>query len=60
MTFYGSSFICDARGDKLAELARDQPGIAIADLDLAQIRRIRASMGFFRDRRPQLYRSLIE
>ena len=60
MTFYGSSFICDARGDKLAELARDQPGIAIAELDLAQIRRVRASMGFFRDRRPQLYRSLIE
>ncbi|MEO8846698.1 MAG: N-carbamoylputrescine amidase [Kofleriaceae bacterium] len=60
MTFYGSSFICDARGDKLAELARDQPGIAIAELDLAQIRRVRASMGFFRDRRPHLYRSLIE
>jgi N-carbamoylputrescine amidase len=60
MTFYGSSFICDARGDKVAELARDQPGIAIAELDLAQIRRTRASMGFFRDRRPHLYRSLIE
>jgi N-carbamoylputrescine amidase len=60
MTFYGSSFICDARGDKLAELARDQSGIAIAELDLAQIRRVRASMGFFRDRRPDLYRSLIE
>jgi N-carbamoylputrescine amidase len=60
MTFYGSSFICDARGDKLAELARDQSGIAVAELDLAQIRRVRASMGFFRDRRPHLYRSLIE
>ncbi|HUJ61780.1 MAG TPA: N-carbamoylputrescine amidase [Kofleriaceae bacterium] len=58
--FYGSSFICDARGQKLAELARDEPGIAIATLDLAQIRRIRASMGFFRDRRPELYRSLTE
>ena len=60
MSFYGSSFICDARGDKVAELSRDQPGIAIAELDLAQIRRVRASMGFFRDRRPHLYRSLIE
>ena len=60
MTFYGSSFICDAHGDKLAELARDQPGIAIAELDLAQLRRVRASMGLFRDRRPSLYRSLIE
>jgi N-carbamoylputrescine amidase len=55
-TFYGSSFVCDARGDKLAELPRDQPGIAMAKLDPAQIRRVRASMGFFRDRRPDLYR----
>ena len=60
ITFYGSSFICDARGDKLAELSRTEPGIALATLDLAQIRRIRASMGFFRDRRPSLYRGLAE
>ena len=60
ITFYGSSFICDARGDKVAELGRDEPGIALATLDLAQIRRIRASMGFFRDRRPSLYRGLAE
>jgi N-carbamoylputrescine amidase len=60
ITFYGSSFIADARGDKLAELGRSEPGIALARLDLAQIRRIRASMGFFRDRRPGLYRTLAE
>jgi N-carbamoylputrescine amidase len=55
MTFYGSSFVSDARGEKLAELGRSEPGIAVADLNIAQIRRIRASMGFFRDRRPELY-----
>ena len=60
ISFYGSSFICDARGDKLAELSRTEPGIALATLDLAQIRRVRASMGFFRDRRPSLYRGLTE
>jgi len=60
ITFYGSSFVADARGDKIAELGRDQTGLALADLDLAQIRRVRASMGFFRDRRPPLYRSLGE
>jgi N-carbamoylputrescine amidase len=59
MTFYGSSFVCDARGDKLAELPRDQPGIAIAELDLDKLRRVRASMGFFRDRRPELYKPLV-
>jgi N-carbamoylputrescine amidase len=60
MSFYGSSFICDARGDKLAELDRTSPGIALAALDFDQIRRVRASMGFFRDRRPGLYRSIVE
>jgi predicted amidohydrolase len=51
ITFYGSSFVCDARGDKLAELDRTEDGIALATLDLAHIRRVRASMGLFRDRR---------
>jgi N-carbamoylputrescine amidase len=60
ITFYGSSFVADARGDKVAELARDETGIALATLDLAAIRRVRASMGFFRDRRPELYRRLGE
>src|SRR5262249_21388305 len=60
ITFYGSSFICDARGDKLAELGRGETGIALARLDLEAIRRIRTSMGFFRDRRPSLYRTLVE
>jgi N-carbamoylputrescine amidase len=60
ISFYGSSFVCDARGDKLAELGREEPGIAMAKLDLAHIRRVRASMGFFRDRRPSLYGGLVE
>src|SRR5262249_53218206 len=60
ITFYGSSFVCDARGEKLAELGRDEPGIAMARLDLAHLRRVRASMGFFRDRRPSLYGPLLE
>jgi N-carbamoylputrescine amidase len=60
IAFYGSSFVADARGDKRAELGRDDTGFALARLDLEQIRRIRASMGFFRDRRPSLYRALTE
>jgi N-carbamoylputrescine amidase len=53
--FYGSSFICDHRGDKLAELGKSDEGVITADFDLARIREDRASMGFFRDRRPELY-----
>jgi len=60
ISFYGSSFICDARGDKLAELSREERGCALATLDLEQLARVRASMGFFRDRRGELYRRLTD
>jgi N-carbamoylputrescine amidase len=60
ITFYGSSFVCDARGDKLAELSREERGVALATLDLEHLARVRASMGFFRDRRSELYRRLTE
>jgi len=54
-SFYGSSFIADSRGDKLAELGRTDEGVILATLDLDAIARARASWGFFRDRRPELY-----
>src|SRR5439155_26757847 len=59
-TFYGSSFIANHRGDKLAELNRTEEGVILATLDLAEVRRNRAAFGFFRDRRPELYGPLTE
>jgi N-carbamoylputrescine amidase len=53
--FYGSSFIADHRGDKVAELGREETGAAVANFDLDALSRLRASWGFFRDRRPDLY-----
>jgi N-carbamoylputrescine amidase len=53
--FYGSSFIADHRGDKVAELGRRDEGLAVATFDLDALARTRASWGFFRDRRPELY-----
>jgi N-carbamoylputrescine amidase len=53
--FYGHSFICDERGDILAELGAGETGVIVATLDLEQARRHRAAFGFFRDRRPDLY-----
>lgn len=55
ITFYGSSFIADPRGDKVAELGRGEEGVAIASFDFETLRRERAEWGFFRDRRPDLY-----
>jgi N-carbamoylputrescine amidase len=54
-TFYGSSFIANGRGDKLAELGRAEESVIVATFDLEQTRRTRAAWGFFRDRRPELY-----
>jgi N-carbamoylputrescine amidase len=56
--FYGSSFVADNRGDKLAELGRSDEGVAVASIDLDALARTRASWGFFRDRRPDLYEVL--
>jgi N-carbamoylputrescine amidase len=57
--FYGSSFITDHRGEKLVELGRDEEGVAVATVDFEEIKKTRASWGFFRDRRPDLYRALL-
>jgi len=59
-TFYGHSFVTNEWGDLLADLGREETGVVTAELDLAEARRHRASMGFFRDRRPQLYGRICE
>jgi N-carbamoylputrescine amidase len=58
--FYGTSFICDEWGDVVAELGDSETGVITATLDLARARKNRAGMGFFRDRRPELYGRLVE
>ena len=58
--FYGNSFICDERGDLLAEFGKDDTGVLVATLDVDQAKRHRAAFGFFRDRRPELYGRLVE
>lgn len=55
LCFYGSSFVANAAGDKVAELGREESGIAIAEFDREKLREERAGWGFFRDRRPELY-----
>ncbi len=57
-TFYGHSFIADYTGEKRAELGDAEEGVLTLDLDFAAARQFRAGMGFFRDRRPELYTPL--
>jgi len=53
--FYGHSFITDEWGDFVADYGADETGVLLATVDLARAAKHRAGMGFFRDRRPQLY-----
>jgi N-carbamoylputrescine amidase len=58
--FYGQSVISDEWGDYLGEFGAQDSGVLTTRLDLARAARHRAGMGFFRDRRPQLYGRLCE
>lgn len=59
MTFYGSSFIADHTGAKVAEANRTDEAVLTAEFDLDQIREYREAWGVFRDRRPSLYGPLL-
>ena len=58
--FYGHSFISDEWGDLVAEFGAGNSGVLVASLDLGRAARHRAGMGFFRDRRPELYGRLCQ
>ncbi len=57
-TFYGSSFITDHTGAKIAEALREGETIIYAEIDLAATAKARHAWGLFRDRRPDLYTSV--
>ncbi len=59
LTFYGSSFIADPTGEIVAQADRATETVVTATFDLDAIARQRTGWGLFRDRRPDLYRSLL-
>ena len=59
MTFYGSSFIADPTGAKVAEADRSSEAILTATFDLDAVRAQRHAWGVFRDRRPDLYAPIL-
>lgn len=59
MTFFGSSFITNQYGEKLAELGREEEGIIYSEFDLLAIDDERRGWGVFRDRRIDLYSPLL-
>ena len=59
-SFYGHSFISDEWGDLIEEFGASDSGALVSTLDLDRAAKHRAGMGFFRDRRPQLYGRICE
>jgi beta-ureidopropionase len=58
--FYGSSYFCSPRGKIIAQASDSEDEVLVADLDLDEIREVRNTWQFFRDRRPETYHELAE
>jgi len=56
--FYGKSYFCNPRGKIIAQASRDNDELVVADLNLDEIREVRNTWQFFRDRRPETYGAL--
>ncbi len=56
--FYGSSYVCDPRGQIVAQASDTDDELLIHDVDLDLIRVVRDTWQFFRDRRPETYTEL--
>jgi N-carbamoylputrescine amidase len=59
LEFYGSSFIADAVGAKLAEAPEQGDAVLVQSFDLARLAELRDNWFVFRDRRPDLYGPLL-
>ena len=56
--YFGLSAIYDPNGDVRDQAPDDQDGLAIAEVDLAEVDAVRRRRPFLRDRRPELYTSV--
>lgn len=57
--FYGRSFISDYKSDIIAEGSRNKEEVLLASIDLEEAESFRRTWGIFRDRRPDLYKPIL-
>ena len=58
--FYGTSYICNPRGQFLAEASETEDELIIADCDFDMIEEVRRTWQFYRDRRPDTYEKMVK
>lgn len=60
LIFYGSSFITDETGEIVESASRDKEEVLVHEFDLDELTDARFSWGLFRDRRPEMYKTIVE
>jgi agmatine deiminase len=60
LTFWGSSFVCDSFGQVLKRASDKDEEVLVVEVDLDKNSEVQEGWGFFRNRRPETYGSLIE
>jgi N-carbamoylputrescine amidase len=61
VTFYGSSYFVDPRGNYVGDVAStDTDEVVIRDLDFTTLREVRNAWQFYRDRRPDSYDVIVK
>jgi len=58
--FYGTSYICDPRGQFLSTASETEDELIIADCDFDMIEEVRRTWQFYRDRRPDTYEDMVK
>jgi N-carbamoylputrescine amidase len=57
--FYGTSLVCDPRGNIIAQAGSQEDEVLVTEIDLAQVETTRNNWLFYRDRRPDAYDALL-
>jgi len=60
ITFYGSSFITDYTGKKIAEASRDKEEIIYGEFDFEENAKQREYWGLLKDREPHKYKTILD
>jgi len=59
MTFYGHSFIADNHGNIVDSMDNGKEGVIVAEFDLDELAKERREWCIFRDRRPEMYETIM-
>ena len=57
---HGNSMIVSPRGEILVEASATKDDIAVADVDLSALPKLRELWGYYRDRRPEMYAPVVD